>query len=117
MIQNLMIDKPDNLNVARFLLVKFKCPFCRDFEKAIKMINLKLPIERRIQIIDCMHWERYGIQLEPIMRKFEKDGLNDGYPLCFITKEGIEQGLILEPTTPDILKSYLNKFLEEEFKF
>ncbi|HEY0090073.1 MAG TPA: hypothetical protein VGB37_14600 [Candidatus Lokiarchaeia archaeon] len=115
MKKELFMDKPSKLNVARFLLVKFGCPYCRNFQKSIQLINLRLPIDKRIKVVDCMYWERYGVQLEPIMKKFEKDGLNEGYPLCFLTKDGIENGITLEPSSPEMLKAYLNKFLEEEF--
>lgn len=114
MKQELLIEKPNSTDVARFLLVRFKCPYCREFQKAIKLINLRLPVNRRIKIVDCMHWENYRVKLEPIMDKFSSK-LFSGYPLCFITKEGIEQGIILEPSDADMLKTYLNKFLEEEF--
>lgn len=114
MIKNLLIEKENNLKVARFLLVRMGCSRCREFQKALKQINLRLPVNKRIQIIDCMHWENHGVKLELIMDKFS-DKEFSGYPLCFLTKEGIEQGIILEPDDSEILKIYLNKFLEDEF--
>lgn len=115
MIHQIYLDKKQEISVARFLLIRFKCPHCREFVKAIKLRNLRLPVDRRIEIIDCFAWEDYGVKLEAIMDKFEE--LGEGYPLCFLTKEGINRGIILQPANPDILKTYLDKFLEDEFIF
>ncbi len=92
----------------RFLLVRSGCPHCREFLKAIRIVNLKLPLEKKIKIIDCAEWENYGIIIEPVMEKFEKDGLKEGYPLCFI------DGIIIEPAPKDVLKVYVEKLLEED---
>jgi len=118
MEKELLIDNYDEEEgmVARFLLTKFKCGFCREQKKAIKMPNLKLPINKRIQEKDCMHWERWGVKLEPIMDKFEGSGL-EGYPHLFFTKFGIEQGVQLEPAERFLTETYLNKFLEDEFVY
>ena len=113
MIQYIHLDKKQEPSVSRFLLVKFKCPNCREFVKAIKLINLKLPVDRRIEIIDFFAWEEYGVELEPIMRKFKE--LEEGFPLCFLTKEGINIGILLQPASPETLKIYLNKFFEDEY--
>ena len=94
----------------RFLLVRSGCPHCREFLKAINTINIKLPFDKKIKIIDCANWENYGLILEPIMEKFEKDGLKEGYPLCFI------DGIIIEPSNKDVLKVYINKLLEEDLQ-
>lgn len=114
MMQKLFLSQRTEPSVTRFLLVKFKCPNCREFIKAIKLINLRLPVDRRIEIIDFFAWEDYGVELEPIMKKF-KEELEEGYPICFLTKEGINQGIILQPASPSILKIYLNEFFKEEF--
>lgn len=94
----------------RYLLVKRGCPYCLDFAKAVRIINMKLSMEKRIQIIDCWLWEEYGVKLEPIMDKFKKDGLAEGFPFCFI------DGLIVEPAPTDVLKVYLTKLLEEDIE-
>lgn len=93
--------------MANYLMTRRGCPHCRAFIKAIKLINIKLPVEKRIQIVDCFAWENYGIELEPIMRKFSKE-LKEGYPICYIN------GILVEPSPPDVLKAYISKLLEED---
>ena len=96
---------------VRFLLTRKGCPHCRDFIKAVQPINQKLPVHKRIEIIDGWDWEEHGVMMEPILEKFNKEGLSEeGYPLCYL------DGLILDNnfSTPDVLNAFLNKFLEED---
>ena len=95
---------------SRFLLVRTGCPFCREAIKVISKLNLKLPIEKRIRIIDCYEWESYGLKNIPIMDVFNKMGLKEGYPFFYL------DGIITEPfPTSEQLKIFLKTFLKSEF--
>lgn len=91
----------------RYLLVKNGCPHCREFRKAIRLINLFLPIDAKIQEIECSSWENYGIMINPIMSKFEKHGFN-GYPYCII------DGIVVEPSSPEIIKAHIKSLVSED---
>lgn len=91
---------------SRFLLVRLGCPFCRQMIKVISKLNLKLPLDKRIRIIDCFEWENFGLRSIPLMDKLEKDGLNMGFPFLFI------DGIVIEPApTSQQLKLLLERFL------
>ncbi len=90
---------------TRFLLIKLGCPYCRKFLKAVQRVNFGLNAEERIQIFDNWVWEELGVQLYPVMRKFEKNGFS-GYPFCYI------DGIIVEPAEPKVLEKYLKGLLQ-----
>ena len=89
----------------RALFIKSSCPFCRMALMPIEEINAKLPIGKRIDVIDCKDWENFGLKTLPIMDKFKFDG----YPTLFL--DGIEIKNIL---AKDQLRSFLNGYFEKE---
>ena len=93
----------------RYLIVEIGCPRCREFLKAVSLVNMKLPPEKKIQIVEQWAWENFGTQLFEIAEKFNQEGLSGGYPFCYI------DGIIVEPTNRHLLREYLNKLLEEDF--
>ncbi|MHA1329739.1 MAG: hypothetical protein ACTSR2_01555 [Candidatus Hodarchaeales archaeon] len=95
---------------TRFLLVRRGCPVCRSFIKVISKINLRLPIEKRIRIIDCYEWEEFGVKNIPLMDKLEQEGLSEGFPFFYI------DGIIVEPfPTTEQIKIFLETYLKDEF--
>jgi len=96
--------------MSRFLLVRKGCPFCRQFIKIVSKLNLRLPIDKRIRIIDCYEWEEFGLRNMPLMDKLEKDGLSEGFPFCYV------DGIIVEPApTQEQLKIVFETLLKEDF--
>lgn len=94
---------------SRFLLTRRGCPFCNQAIKVINRINPKLPIDKRIRIVDCANWEDFGVRDIPLMDIFDKLGLNDGYPFLYI------DGIVIEPApTQEILKTLLLSMLKED---
>lgn len=94
---------------TRFLLVRRKCPYCRQMIKVINKLNLNMTIEKRIRIIDCFEWEEFGVRNIPLMDKLEKDGLSEGFPFLYL------DGLIIEPAVDEEqLKIFLTTFLKED---
>ena len=93
---------------SRFLLTKKGCPFCRDAVKVINKLNLRLPLDKRIRVIDCWEFEEFGFNNIPLMKIFEKEGF-DSYPFLYI------DGCILEPApTTEQLNILLKTFLKQE---
>jgi len=95
---------------SRMLLTRRRCPVCRDFLRVILKINQRLPVEKRIKIIDCYEWEEFGVRGIPLMDKLEKEGLSEGFPFLYIS------GIIVEPApTTEILETVLTNLLKEDF--
>lgn len=97
--------------MTRVLLVESSCPGCKEYLKVIPKINLRLPIDKRIKIIDCFEWEQFGFKSHPIMDNFDRDDFQD-YPLLYLN--GI---LITGVLWAEQLKIFLEKYLEEDFLF
>ena len=94
---------------TRLLIVRKHCPYCRAMKKVISHINLRLPIENRIQIIDAWEWEQFGLDNQMILKKMNKIGLADGFPFLYM------QGVIIEPSpTTEQLKILLETYLNDE---
>ena len=95
--------------MSRFLLTRMGCPYCRQFIKVISKLNLRLPIDKRIKIIDCFEFEHFGLKNIPLMNKLEKDGLSEGFPFCYL------DGIVVEPSpTSEQLKIFLETYLKED---
>lgn len=95
---------------SRFLLTRRGCSHCLNAKRVVSKLNLRLPIDKRIKIVDCFEWEEFGLRNVPIMEIFEKMGLNQGYPFLYV------DGCVVEPApTPEVLKTFLTKFLQGDF--
>lgn len=71
-----------------------------------------MSIEKRIKIVDAWELEELGIKSLPIVEKFEKDGLSEGFPFCYL--EGI---LVENAPTPEQLEIALKNFLEDDLTY
>lgn len=93
---------------SRFLLTRRGCPHCNNAIKVINKINMCLPLDKQIKIIDCYLWEEFGlrnIHLLEIVDKMEFDG----YPFLFV------DGVKIEPCpTHEQLKRLLLKRFNKE---
>ena len=95
--------------MTRVLLKKQGCHFCNDAMRVINRLNLKLPLNKQIKIVDGSEWEEFGVRSKPIMDVLEDKGFNY-YPFLIV------DGIIVAPApTPQILYTYLSKLLEEDF--
>lgn len=94
---------------SRYLLIRKGCPFCRDNVRIISKLNLRLPVEKRIRIVDCYEWEEFGLKNIPIMKLFDKVEIQEGFPFLYI------DGIIINPApTPEQLNIFLKTFLKED---
>lgn len=95
--------------MSRFLLTKRGCSHCRDTVRVVNRLNLRLPIDRRITIMDLWEYEEFGLKSNPLIAKFSKEGF-DSYPFFYV------DGIIIDITpTPEQLKILLETYLKEDF--
>ena len=94
---------------TRVLLIKKGCNGCREYLRVLPSINLRLPIEKKIKIIDCFEWEEFGMKSHPIMDSFNPNDFTD-YPLLYLN--GI---LITGVLFAEQLKIFLERYLKEDF--
>lgn len=81
-----------NYTEGRFLFVVDNCPHCALWKKFIRQFNMRLRPNKRIKIIDCTNYDKYGICINQIIKLYE-DELEGGYPVLFIgdsRKDGAE---------------------------
>lgn len=99
--------------MTRFVIVKARCPICRQMVKVINMINLRLPIEKRIRIVDYHDWEEFGLDNNPLFSKIEEELPDKEYPYPFLYIDGI----VTEPApNEELFKIYLQSFLSKDLK-
>lgn len=96
--------------MVRILLVEQGCNACLEYLRVLPKINLRLPIDKQVKIIDCFEWEQFRLKSHPIMDKFGDDFKT--YPLLYLDKILITGALWAEQ-----LKIFLEKYLEEDFLF
>jgi len=97
---------------TRLLLTRKGCPFCRQMVSVINKLNLDLPLDKRIKIIDAWEWEEFGVDNLPILKKLNKDGLAEGFPFLII------DGVIIEPAPgKEQLNILLKTFLKDDILY
>ncbi len=89
----------------RILITKRGCKKCRVSIKLAHWINLKLPFDKRIIIIDNYQYESMGLKLFPIVDRFDYDD----YP--YWNLDGVE----IVGGNKEVLKPLLKSFFESEF--
>lgn len=95
-----------------FLFVKDGCDYCKIAKKAVNKINLKLPIIKQIQIVDCTYYDNYGIINDPILNLF-RDKIN-AFPTLFINGTKKEGANSVIEYFAWLKAKLLNKFLINE---
>ena len=97
--------EPSQFRKYRILFVKSSCIHCRKYLEFIERINLKLPIDKRIKIIDCT-MAQYGIIDNPLIVLLDKQ--IEGYPTLIF--DGLKiSGINSAIETKVFLETYLNK--------
>lgn len=91
----------------RVLFISSGCPHCRKYLEFIERINIKLPINKQIKIIDCVYTQ-YGIIDDPLIALFDKH--ITGYPTLFLDGQKID-GM----NTRFEAETYLKAYVENEF--
>lgn len=97
--------------------MKRNCDVCHISVKVVSALNLRLPIENRIRIINCHSWEEFNVMDVPLMEVFSKmkhkgEKVFLGYPFLFI------DGIFIDVApSKKYLKTLLTNMLQEEFEF
>src|SRR3990167_4996689 len=92
----------------RVLFIIQGCHHCRKIMEFIERINMKLPIDKRIKLVDCTLSQNYGIIDNPLIEVYAKHF--DGFPSLFIGSLKI-----VGANSRIEIESYLTALLEEEF--
>lgn len=95
-------------NNKRIVFVTRGCPHCRILMEFIERINYKLPIDKRIQIVDCTLYQSYGIATNNLILLYSKHF--DGFPTLFLGNTKISGS-----HTRIEYETFLHDYLEDEF--
>ncbi|MEM3075069.1 MAG: hypothetical protein QW727_03970 [Candidatus Pacearchaeota archaeon] len=95
-------------NKNRVIFILQGCYYCRKVMPIIERINMKLPIDKRIKIIDCSLYNNYGIIDNPLIEMYGKHF--DGFPTLFIGNLKISGANTIEE-----YYYYLNPLLEGDY--
>ena len=94
---------------ARILFKIRSCGYCRLYDEFIETINAKLPIGKRITIIDCTDYHDFKIITDSRIPIFEKY-IEGSYPCLFI--DGIR---IQGSNSREELEAFVKSLLSEDF--
>lgn len=89
----------------RIGFIKSLCEHCRKILMPVVEINSKLPVGKRIRMINLDDWENFGMKLNPIQNHLPFDG----YPTLFLNSIKINNIL-----SKDQLRSFLDGYFERE---
>ena len=92
----------------RQLLKKRGCPICISYLGVIQRVNVRLPVEKRIQIVDTSDYEEHDVNLSPIVNHLKWEGT----PTLFL--DGIK---VVGMTTPWYVEGFLTGYFEERGEF
>lgn len=99
--------------MTSYLIIRRGCPFCRQMVKVVNKLNLRLPFEKRIKIVDAWELEELNVDYIQIIKKFEKEGLSkEGFPFFYA------DGIVIEPApTSEQMKICLENFFEKDLVY
>lgn len=98
---------PELFRKYRVLFYKDGCRHCR-LLYFIQRMNGKLPVHKRIKMIECSLYDLYKIPTDPLQVLFS--GLFSGYPTTFIDGEKIDGA-----NSTIESEEYYKSLLEEDF--
>ena len=75
----------------------------------IDIVNLNLPSNKRIKVIDCTKYNDMGICEDPLIKSFEKE-VDGAYPTFFY-----EGKKLIGANTKEEIEAALNIFLEDDY--
>ena len=115
---------PEMFRKCNVLFIIDNCSKCRILCEFIERINLKLPIEERIKIVNCTYYQNYKIIDNPLLLIFNKHF--DGFPTLFFkgikiagSNSRIESETYLNALLQDkyVIKEYDERKFEKECEF
>lgn len=57
---------------TRALYVLNSCKHCRKWKEFIERLNFKIELGKRIEVIDCTMYDKFGVVTNPLIKVFEK---------------------------------------------
>jgi len=94
---------------ARILFVINHCSHCRLYREFIERVNLKLPLNKQISIIDCTRYYDLGIIDNPLIKKFDKY-IKGNFPLLFYAGMKLEGG-----NSREELESFITSLVYKDY--
>jgi len=95
--------------MTRVLVTRRGCEACLEYLRFLPAMNLRLPLEKQIRIIDNFEWEEFYIKRHLIQDKFDRGDFDD-YPILYLDGALIRKALWAEQ-----LKKFLEKYLSKDF--
>lgn len=96
----------DNLRKQRVVFTMTGCHHCAVAKRVIPKINMNLPFEKQIHIVDCSEYRKWGIKND-LISMFEK--YIDGFPILFI-----DGHVVKGANTESEYEAFLNVYLRKE---
>ena len=104
-----MILLNESLRKSRCLFVISNCSICSKYKDFIERLNMELPINKRIRVIDSTNLNSLGVWDYGILRLF--DGYMKGnYPFLFL--DGI---LFTGANSKEEVESFIRAYLHKDF--
>ena len=94
---------------SRILFIIEGCYYCRMYKSFIGRININLPVNKRIELIDCSDYHDNKIRTDKRIELFMKY-YEGSYPTLFI-----DGGIIRGANSVEELKAWLKGRLKDEF--
>lgn len=74
--------KRDFYSSIRVLFILNSCSHCREYAKFIETLNMKLPMDKKIKVVNVTNYYDFGIIDDPLIMVFKKY-LEGGFPVLF----------------------------------
>lgn len=100
-IRNFMLN-------SRILFVIDGCEHCAKWKSVVDRINIEVPVNKRIRVIDCTSYNLLGITNNPLIRLF--DQYLSGYPSLFYNKAHLEGA-----NSKEEVEAFIRSALHDDF--
>lgn len=101
---------------ARVLFTIIGCPHCREYARFIESFNLKLPLEKKIKVVDCTNYYDFGIMEDPIFKAFKHEiSKTNTFPILFFEGGVLHSSGISKEQAENFIKALVkDEFLNDE---
>lgn len=95
----------------RFVITRMGCPACKIVKEVINRLNYRLPISKRVRIIDNTSTELFSIKEDFVQEKLHDEDF-EAYPITYI-----DGNMILGAEEYEFMFYRLSKLLEDDFQY
>lgn len=104
-----MIELNESMRKVRLLAVIQNCSLCAKYKTFIERMNLELPMEKRIRVINSTNLNSLGVFDYGVLRVFDKF-MKGSYPFLFL------DGMLFNgANSSDECEAFLRAYLHKEF--